>query len=89
MGMCQKFYVQYKGNLTLHENSTSSLGVYEYVGTRKRCEQCLGVFLKKNSSKIHYAMIVGNDTKVDLPVRLGWWSLVSNCIFSSHFLSKR
>ena len=78
MGMCKQFLIQYNGNLKLHENASSSLGVYEYVGTRKGCEKCLGVFMKKEGDKSHLAAIFGNETDIDEANFRGWWGMVRN-----------
>ena len=76
--MCKQFLIQYNGNLKLHENASSSLGVYEYVGTRKGCEKCLGVFMKKEGDKSHLAAIFGNETDIDEANFRGWWGMVRN-----------
>ena len=80
MGMCREFSIQYNGNLTIHENATASLGVYEWVGTRIGCQACLGIYLKKGSDMINYAGILGNETFDDI-AKDGWWGLVRNRIF--------
>ena len=77
MGMCKEFLIQYNGSLTLHENSLSSLGVYEYVGKRKDCETCLGIFMIKEGDKSHYAAIFGNESFDHFAV-FGWWGMVRN-----------
>ena len=75
-GMCEKFLVTYNGNESLFPRSNKSLGVYEYVGTKKSCKTCAGVFLKKDDPWIYFAGIFGNESYDVGEVKKGWVGLV-------------
>ena len=59
------------------------MGIYEYVGTRKNCSECQGIFLKKDEEKIYFATIFGNETE---DVCKGWAGLVRNRFLKAVFV---